>query len=177
MMLGYVHDTTKIWQIWDFKSGRSGRAVECSSVIFQEEESAHGISAEEEKNPGFPEQIERSYEIIEDHPDPQGKLKKKKKKKIGPMETDPERTEPAGKGWEQPMEAEPEKAEPAGKGWEQPMEAEPERTEPAGKGWKEKEKKKPENEKRIRLTKTIHTQKTTYLPEREAKRDLRRIKS
>jgi len=45
--------------------------VECSSVIFQEEENAYGISAEEEKNPGFPEQIERSYEIIEDHPDPQ----------------------------------------------------------------------------------------------------------
>jgi len=51
------------------------------------------------------------------------------------------------------------------------MEVEPERTEPAGKGWKEK--KNPENEKRIRLMKTIHTQKTMYLPEREAKRDLR----
>jgi len=46
MMLGYVHDTTKIWRIWNFKSSRSGRAVECSSLIFQEEENAHGISAE-----------------------------------------------------------------------------------------------------------------------------------
>jgi len=43
--------------------------VECSSVIFQEEENVYGISAEEEKDPGFLEQIERSYEIIEDHPD------------------------------------------------------------------------------------------------------------
>jgi len=56
--------------------------VECSRVIFQEEENVHGISAEEEKNPGFPEQTERSYEIIEDHPDPQGRSKKKKKPRI-----------------------------------------------------------------------------------------------
>jgi len=41
MMLGYVHNTTKIWRIWDFNSGRTGRAVECSSVVFQEEENAH----------------------------------------------------------------------------------------------------------------------------------------
>jgi len=41
MMLGYVHNTTKIWKIWDFKLGRTGRAVECSSVVFDEEENAH----------------------------------------------------------------------------------------------------------------------------------------
>jgi len=41
MMLGYVHNTTKIWRIWDFKSGRTGRAVECSSVVFDEEENTH----------------------------------------------------------------------------------------------------------------------------------------
>jgi len=41
MMLGYVHNTTKIWRIWDFKSERTGRAVECSSVVFDEEENAH----------------------------------------------------------------------------------------------------------------------------------------
>jgi len=41
MMLGYVHNTTKIWRIWDFKSGKIGRAVECSSVVFAEEENAH----------------------------------------------------------------------------------------------------------------------------------------
>jgi len=40
MMLGYVHNTTKIWRIWDFKSGKTGRAVECSSVVFDEEENA-----------------------------------------------------------------------------------------------------------------------------------------
>jgi len=37
-MLGYVHNTTKIWRIWDFNSGKSGRAVECSSVVFDEQE-------------------------------------------------------------------------------------------------------------------------------------------
>jgi len=41
MMLGYVHNTTKIWRIWDFKSGRTGRAVECSSVVFDEEGNEH----------------------------------------------------------------------------------------------------------------------------------------
>jgi len=70
MMLEYVHDTTKIWRIWDFKSGRSRRAVECSSLIFQEEENTHGRSMEEEnthersvedeKDAVFPEQAERS---------------------------------------------------------------------------------------------------------------------
>jgi hypothetical protein len=39
MMLGYVH--TKVWRLWDFNSGRTGRAIECSSVVFQEEENAH----------------------------------------------------------------------------------------------------------------------------------------
>ena len=41
IMLGYVHNTTKIWRIWDFKSGKTGRAVECSSVVFDEEANAH----------------------------------------------------------------------------------------------------------------------------------------
>jgi len=41
MMLGYVHNTTKIWRIWDFNSGTTGRAVECSSVVFDKEENAH----------------------------------------------------------------------------------------------------------------------------------------
>jgi hypothetical protein len=41
MMLGYVHNTTKVWRLWDFNSGRTGRAIECSSVVFQEEENAH----------------------------------------------------------------------------------------------------------------------------------------
>jgi len=41
MMLGYVHNTTKVWRLWDFNSGRTGRAIECSSVVFQEEVNAH----------------------------------------------------------------------------------------------------------------------------------------
>ena len=52
--------------------------MECSSLIFQEEENAHGKDAEEEKDTVFPEQTERSYEIVEDHPDPQGKWKRRK---------------------------------------------------------------------------------------------------
>ena len=40
-MLGYVHNTTKIWRIWDFNSGRTRWAVERSSVIFQEGANAH----------------------------------------------------------------------------------------------------------------------------------------
>ena len=38
MMLGYVHQTTKIWRVWDF-SGR-GRAVDSSNVVFVEHENA-----------------------------------------------------------------------------------------------------------------------------------------
>jgi len=46
MMLRYVHNTTKVWRLWDFSSGRTGRAIECSNVVFQEEENAH---ADEQK--------------------------------------------------------------------------------------------------------------------------------
>ena len=38
MMLGYVHQTTKIWQIWDFWG--KGRAIERSNVLFVEHENA-----------------------------------------------------------------------------------------------------------------------------------------
>jgi transposase InsO family protein len=42
MMLGYVHNTTKIWRIWDFEGGShgQGRAMECSNTIFKENENA-----------------------------------------------------------------------------------------------------------------------------------------
>jgi hypothetical protein len=77
MLLGYVHDTTKIWRIWDFNSGKNGRAVECSSVVFQEEENAFGRSKEEQTDAiEFPEQTEKIH-IIEDSPNPQGKSKRK----------------------------------------------------------------------------------------------------
>ena len=42
-------------------------------------------------------------------------IHKVSQKKIGPMEVEPERTEPAGKGWEQPLQAEPQRTEPARK--------------------------------------------------------------
>jgi hypothetical protein len=40
MMLGYVHDTTKIWRLWDFERGIHGGAIECSNVIFDEDTDA-----------------------------------------------------------------------------------------------------------------------------------------
>jgi hypothetical protein len=77
MLLGYVHDTTKIWRIWDFNSGRNGRAVECSSVIFQEEENAFGKGKGEQADTiEFPEQAEKIH-VIEDSPNPPGKSKRK----------------------------------------------------------------------------------------------------
>jgi transposase InsO family protein len=51
MMLGYVHNTTKIWRIWDFGNGhyKQGRAVECSSAIFNEHENAYARHLKEDK--------------------------------------------------------------------------------------------------------------------------------
>jgi hypothetical protein len=37
MMLGYVHDTGKIWKLWDFEQNR---AIQCADVIFIEENNA-----------------------------------------------------------------------------------------------------------------------------------------
>jgi hypothetical protein len=59
MMLGYVHNTTKIWRIWDFNSGKTGRAVECSSVVFDEQEDAFTSSTGERAEAvEFPDQTE-----------------------------------------------------------------------------------------------------------------------
>jgi hypothetical protein len=38
MMLGYVHGTTKIWRFWDFDRNLNGGAIECSNVIFSEDQ-------------------------------------------------------------------------------------------------------------------------------------------
>jgi hypothetical protein len=38
MMLGYVHDTTKIWRIWD---PDFGKAVNCSDFYFDESQTAY----------------------------------------------------------------------------------------------------------------------------------------
>jgi hypothetical protein len=67
MMLGYVHNTTKIWRIWDFNSGRTGRAIECSSVVFQEEENAHTVEQKMEaiEFPDDADSVELHDEIYE----------------------------------------------------------------------------------------------------------------
>ena len=41
IMLGYIENTTKIWRILDFKSERTGRVMECSSGVFDEEENEY----------------------------------------------------------------------------------------------------------------------------------------
>ena len=67
MMLGYVHNTTKIWRIWNFNSGKAGRAVECSSVVFDENEDAFSSSTGEQvKTVEFPDQtVDQSQEVDE----------------------------------------------------------------------------------------------------------------
>jgi transposase InsO family protein len=63
MMLGYVHDTAKIWRIWDFEIKK---AVECSNVIFNEDLNAYEAIQQERINPDlivFPRMDE--LEIIE----------------------------------------------------------------------------------------------------------------
>jgi len=66
MMLGYVHNTTKIWRIWDFNSGKNGRAVECSSVVFDEKEDAFtSPTGERSEVIEFPEEPQESHEVEE----------------------------------------------------------------------------------------------------------------
>jgi hypothetical protein len=62
MMLGYVHDTTKIWRLWDFDRNLNGGAVECSNVVFDEDR--NGFQARDRWQPEdydivFPEDSER----------------------------------------------------------------------------------------------------------------------
>jgi transposase InsO family protein len=67
MMLGYVHNTTKIWRIWDFNSGKAGRAVECSSVVFDENEDAFASSTgEREETVEFPDQTEDQSQQVDE---------------------------------------------------------------------------------------------------------------
>jgi len=54
MMLGYVHNTTKIWRIWD---PEQWKVINCSDVEFDENQTAH-ISCIDKENDalGLPEQ-------------------------------------------------------------------------------------------------------------------------
>jgi len=66
MMLGYVHNTTKIWRIWDFNSGKSERVVECSSVVFDEQEDMFTSSiGEREENVEFPDHTGEPQQVDE----------------------------------------------------------------------------------------------------------------
>jgi transposase InsO family protein len=54
MMLGYVHDTTKIWRIWDFNRGLHGGAVECSNVVFREDQNGYSTPENDDDDVNFP---------------------------------------------------------------------------------------------------------------------------
>jgi hypothetical protein len=72
MMLGYVHQTTKICRIWDFSSGPRGGAVECSDVIFDEGKNPCGEqqAADTLLPENWPEEAENDVDnVIEDNND------------------------------------------------------------------------------------------------------------
>jgi len=52
----------KIWRIWDFNSGRTGRAVQCSSVVFQEGANAH--TEEQTEVIEFPDNADELHDEI-----------------------------------------------------------------------------------------------------------------
>jgi len=70
MILGYVHDTTKIWRIWD---PDFGKAINCSDVYFDESQTAYtSCMADNEHSVdplGLPEEDPVITEVIEDPPE------------------------------------------------------------------------------------------------------------
>jgi len=70
MMLGYVHDTTKIWQIWD---PDFGKAVNCSDLYFDESQTAYTSCMADNKRSGdplgLPEEEPVVTEVMEDSPE------------------------------------------------------------------------------------------------------------
>jgi len=69
MMLGYVHDTTKIWRIWD---PDFCKAVNCSDLFFDESQTAYTSCMsdnERSSNPlGLPEEESVVTKVMEDSP-------------------------------------------------------------------------------------------------------------
>jgi len=70
MMLGYIHDTTKIWRIWD---PDFGKAVNCSDLYFEESQTAYtSCIADNERSGdplGQPEEEPVVTEVMEDSPE------------------------------------------------------------------------------------------------------------
>jgi len=70
MMLRYVHDTTKIWRIWD---PDFGKAVNCSDLYFDESQTAYiSCMADNERSGdplGLPEEEPVVTEVMEDSPE------------------------------------------------------------------------------------------------------------
>jgi hypothetical protein len=70
MMLGYVHDTIKIWRIWD---PDFGKAVNCSDLYFDESQTSYmSCMADNESSGdplGLPEEEPVVTEVMEDSPE------------------------------------------------------------------------------------------------------------
>jgi hypothetical protein len=70
MMLGYVHDTTKIWRIWE---PDIGKAVNCSDLYFDESQTAYMSCMANKKSSGdplrLPEEEPVVTEVMEDSPE------------------------------------------------------------------------------------------------------------
>jgi len=69
MMLGYVHDTTKIWHIWD---PDFGKAVNCSDLYFDESQTYMSCMADNESSGdplGLPEEEPVVTKVMEDSPE------------------------------------------------------------------------------------------------------------
>jgi len=70
MMLGYIHDTTKIWRIWD---PDFGKAVNCSDLYFDESQTAYTSCIADNKRSGdplgLPEEEPVVTEVMEDSPE------------------------------------------------------------------------------------------------------------
>ena len=69
MMLGYVHDTTKIWHIWD---PNFGKAVNCSDLYFDESQTYMSCMADNESSGdplGLPEEEPVVTKVMEDSPE------------------------------------------------------------------------------------------------------------
>jgi len=70
MMLGYIHDTTKIWWIWD---PDFSKAVNCSDLYFEESQTAYtSCIADNERSGdplGQPEEEPVVTEVMEDSPE------------------------------------------------------------------------------------------------------------
>jgi len=61
MMLGYIHDTTKIWRIWD---PNFGKAVNCSNLCFDKSHTAYASCIADNKRSRDPLRLPEEEPVI-----------------------------------------------------------------------------------------------------------------